>query len=883
VTELVWPLVGRADEVQRVASLLAAGEGAGVVFVGAAGVGKTRLAEECLNAAAAAGYATARVQASRAARTIPFGAFSSLLPATLDDDGEPVEQRTLRAGRAAVAALSHDGRPPVILVDDAHLLDNSSAVLLHQCAVTRAARLVVTVRSGVPASDPVMALWKDGLAERVDVGPLSRAAVSDLVERALAGPVDGRLLRDLWNATGGNALFVRELVLDTLQAGTLRSVNGLWTLAGSLVAPSRLVEVIEARLAGLRPDELEVVDFLAIGEPIGIEVLRALTSAPAIEAVEVNGLLDVRAEGDRVQVRLVHPLHGDALRANMPEARARAYRQSLADALEATSARRRADALVIATLRLDGGGSVDPALTLSAAREAFGRFDLAMCERLARIAWDAGASPEAAILLAEAADGQERYSDAIRLYKAALASATGDEQVLIAAKGVASVSFWGLRDVEAARVANEDGLARLDPGVWRDELLCQRATFAVLGGSFDPGLSVLCDLIDTSNLRPAADAAVTAAPALAIAGRTAEALRVAERGAAIQSAMGEQQLMLSEQGVHVVGMVLALTEAGRLDEAWQLGELGYVGAIDEGIRVGQAWFALMLGRVALYQGRFATADRWFIEGAGVFTRRADIGPRRWCLGGMVRARAELGDVAGATVALDLLHAIGPSAVLLMEPDLDRAAAWLLLRRGEVAMAHRGLLAAAESAARSGRHTLEAGALHDLARAGEAEAVTARLCALAAETDSEIVRARAAHAAALAAHDPAALEAVAHQFAAMGAVVHAFEAAQAASAEYRAHGDARLATQCERLADALGERCEAAVVPASVVRPEGRLTRREDEVARLAADGLASRDIAVRLSLSVRTVDNHLQHVYVKLGVSTRAALANALALAPHPA
>jgi DNA-binding CsgD family transcriptional regulator len=118
---------------------------------------------------------------------------------------------------------------------------------------------------------------------------------------------------------------------------------------------------------------------------------------------------------------------------------------------------------------------------------------------------------------------------------------------------------------------------------------------------------------------------------------------------------------------------------------------------------------------------------------------------------------------------------------------------------------------------------------------------------------------------------------------MGVVVHGFEAAQAATDEYRARGNARLATQCERLAEALGERCEAAVVPASVARSGGRLTRREDEVARLAADGLASRDIAMRLGLSVRTVDNHLQHVYVKLGVSTRTALANALALAHHPA
>jgi DNA-binding CsgD family transcriptional regulator len=45
---------------------------------------------------------------------------------------------------------------------------------------------------------------------------------------------------------------------------------------------------------------------------------------------------------------------------------------------------------------------------------------------------------------------------------------------------------------------------------------------------------------------------------------------------------------------------------------------------------------------------------------------------------------------------------------------------------------------------------------------------------------------------------------------------------------------------------------------------------------LAAAGITSKDIAERLYLSVRTVNNHLQHAYTKLGVSSRAALAQAL-------
>ena len=68
-------------------------------------------------------------------------------------------------------------------------------------------------------------------------------------------------------------------------------------------------------------------------------------------------------------------------------------------------------------------------------------------------------------------------------------------------------------------------------------------------------------------------------------------------------------------------------------------------------------------------------------------------------------------------------------------------------------------------------------------------------------------------------------------------------------------------------------CEGAVTPGLAAPPAiVPLTRREHEVALLAADGLTSRDIGERLFLSVRTVDNHLQSIYAKLGVSGRADL-----------
>jgi DNA-binding CsgD family transcriptional regulator len=57
---------------------------------------------------------------------------------------------------------------------------------------------------------------------------------------------------------------------------------------------------------------------------------------------------------------------------------------------------------------------------------------------------------------------------------------------------------------------------------------------------------------------------------------------------------------------------------------------------------------------------------------------------------------------------------------------------------------------------------------------------------------------------------------------------------------------------------------------------GVLTRREREIASLAAGGLSSREIAQRLTLSVRTVDSHLSRVFAKLGVRSRQELGPAL-------
>jgi len=62
-------------------------------------------------------------------------------------------------------------------------------------------------------------------------------------------------------------------------------------------------------------------------------------------------------------------------------------------------------------------------------------------------------------------------------------------------------------------------------------------------------------------------------------------------------------------------------------------------------------------------------------------------------------------------------------------------------------------------------------------------------------------------------------------------------------------------------------------PASTPAPHLPLTAREQQVAELIADGLTNRQIAAHLVIALRTADNHVQHIFDKLGLSARAQVA----------
>lgn len=247
------------------------------------------------------------------------------------------------------------------------------------------------------------------------------------------------------------------------------------------------------------------------------------------------------------------------------------------------------------------------------------------------------------------------------------------------------------------------------------------------------------------------------------------------------------------------------------------------------------------------------------------------------LAAMAQSAALAGDIAAARRFLAEADAAGAAVCTFDDARLEISRAWVASAMGATSDARTMALRAADIAARSGCLALEATALHDVARRGDARLVSGRLTALTHGAEGELWPALAAHAAALAVMDGTELDGAAERFTSMGMLLHAAEAGVAAAAAHRRTRHPGRARAAESRATALLDRCEGARTPAtSMLCEREALTGRERQVATLASTGLTNREIALQLEVSVRTVDNLLHRAYSKLEVSARTELASSL-------
>jgi DNA-binding CsgD family transcriptional regulator len=856
-----WPLVGRDDELALATEALA--KHRSVVLTGPAGVGKTRLAHELADRITVAGTRTEWISATEAAAQVPLGAAAHLVPSAAIAHGRDA---TLR-GIVAAFERERERGPLLLGVDDAHLLDDASAALVHLLATTGAASLVATVRSGEPMPDAIVSLWKDGHADLIALQSLARHEVEELVCSVLAGPIEGTLLQSLWETSKGNALYLHELVQHGLESGSLRAEQGLWRSTGGMQPGDRLQRLIGLRMGRLAEEERLALEYVAVGEPLPVSCLRAIHPPSVIDRLERRGLLSSQRsqQTSAVQIGLGHPLFGEVLLAEMTHTRLDDIRLRLADALEPLSTGNPADQFRVVLWRADSGDRSRPDQLRAAARRAWALWAAPVAERLARAALESGPDLEAGYLLAEAISDQGRSQEALEVWEALEGVDGPDLARAPAAMGHSSELHYHFgRPAEAEAVLRRAEARVTDPEALR-LLRGALAMFDATSGRHRSHESVTSD---------APSAALAAAIESATRGQFDVAEGTATQALATSDVWGDQ--------FPTVALLLRLVTtwaramAGRIREAELEAQREYATAIAEHLDYPRVTWCLIRGYVCLLRGLPGDASRALREGI-VVTGDDDRGWIRPMHAYMAMAAALECDPEMAERHDRLAVDFNRSLDGVFGVDVRRAHAWVLVARGETTAALHELEAAAEEAASRGQSAFESFALHDIARFGGAADVVERLAALASVVDGELVDVFAAHARALAESDAGALERVSSHFAGIDLDLFAAEASAEAARAHR--NDGRKASSYAALdrARELARRCQSAhTLALAWAHQPDELTGREREVAELAASGLSSRDIATRLDIAIRTVDNLLGRVYVKLAISGRQELVGLL-------
>jgi DNA-binding CsgD family transcriptional regulator/transcriptional regulator with XRE-family HTH domain len=878
----LWPFVGRELELAAIAAAIASRRQAAVVLAGTQGVGKTRLAREALTVAQSRRHSTLMASGLQAATAIPFGAFAGILAVP----GRAVHNRHALL-RDATRSLTEraNGRRVVLGVDDAHLLDDVSATFVHHLATSGSAFVVATVTSGQAAPDPIIALWKDGFAERLEVPPLDSSAIMELLRSVLGGYVETRTQHLLWEACRGHVLLLHEIVLAGVETGALLKTDGVWRWRGQPVSGLRLGEVTQSRIGKLVPEEKELVELLAVGQPLELRVVERLAAEPVIERLETAGLIRVEAAEGSHMVRLAHPLYADILGRQLP-IRLRKIKRQLATAVEAAGSADADDLLRVATWRLEADDDVAPASLISSSQRAGSLSAHGLAEQLARAALAAEDSFDGRLLLGQALAGQLRFLEAEEVMAAADALANTDAERGSLALARANNLMWGLIQSQDAVAVLEQAERVVNDPAWQDQLRALRAYVLVWSGHVKEALTLADTVIQKRGVRdrPYVQALVAASAGWLNSGRLDDVLRHADRGIEAARLLSDE-LPLSEAQMRGAKW-WALLGTGQVKAAGKLAESSYKRAVDARLYDAAAYLTVPYGYSAMTLGLVRTATQRFAEAMPLLREHDSLGDLRLAHAMNAQAAALAGDalLAEAEIALAAADDRPTARLILSEVFLRSARAWLAASQRDIERAREHAREAVEMAQIVGAIGLEMLTLNDLVRLGAASAAVDRLAELSGIVPGPLINANTRRARALVDEDPHTLEEVAGTFESMGSLLLAAETAtDAASANDRA-GEPGRARIWRHKASLLLSRCEGAWTPAvgplAAVLPDP-LTPREREVAELAARGLVSRLIAERLGVSIRTVDNHLARVYDKLGVDSRNDLRELIARSPQ--
>lgn len=919
-------LLERVQERRAIADALrSVGEERGRVAIieGPAGVGKTALLAFLGAAGGAEGATVATARGSEIEREFAFGVVLQLLGPLVEADedgaifaGAAALSRPLfeRAGGGAGAdadfQLMHglhwlcanlSERSPLILcVDDVQWADAASQRFLAYLGA-RAAELPLLIalarRSDEPSeSSALEELVQLPIAATLTPGELSEAAVTELVVADLGAAASGELAARIFQRSGGNPLFVGELLRSARDsAGEEDSA-----LDGS--PPRTVVNLVKGRVRRLPTEAQSVASALAVlGETIGsaeIEAIAELGTEPVLLG------LDQLAEAGLAEAasprRYRHPILREAVSESLPEGQLAILHMRAARALAEKDATRAASHLGFA--HPDGPCGEDwavPVLRRAAATaqarggggEAIAYLRRALLEPLDR-------EQQLQILLeAGGLEAQARDYAALEHLAAAaeLASDPLQQARIALVRGDALFHFVALED--CSRVCRE-AIAGLGGGE-RELRLALEATAlnadALRGVNRERPAELAADV----------EAAGTPGERAVLVHVTSDLAATGEAPAARVRELGRRALaggtLLEEVGAASPVYIYAgtaLAWAGDLDRVLELTTEGLESGRREGSLVAVSYSAALRGGAALLAGDLALAEAdselvvsglpgadpmayavalaWLIE-TWVWRDRAADARRVLAASGLTGELPELGTIDFLLMArAELAVAEGDSAAAIAELEDVGRRATRARYLNPAAMAWRSRLA--ELLADTGEQQ-RATAL------AEEELALARAFGAPRATGIAL-RVRGTIAAAEGVGD---LEEAAELLNGVSALEHARAVLALGAAQHERRGDEARATLYRGLdlahragAHALVERALEAL-RATGARPRrprlsgiDSLTPQEARTARMAAAGRGNREIAESLFLTRRTVEMHLSNAYRKLEIGSREELPAAL-------
>lgn len=881
-------LVGRADLIEEVVEALKGSQYLGAILVGEAGVGKTALAREVANELNGTA-AVLPISASPSLRKVPFGALSPYLHSlSINDVGSSVA--VYRSIMAHLESSTHGSKKmPLFLVDDSHELDDNTSVLLSQLVAGRRARLLALARTTPGPATEFGSLWQDGLLHRYEVRPLNHGEVHELCRRELGGDVLSSVSATLAQMSGGNPMFLLALLRQGKRSGYLGMRNRVWRLVGA--APPldvSLVDLIKVRFRRRTPEEMTVLETLALAEPMPLDTLAQCTDRAAVSTLREDGLIALAGDRDKL-VTLSHPLYGEVIRQDVPAGRSLTIRRKVLDVLDQESAT--ADGFLrFVAWGLDCGLPPDDKTLLRAAVVANRLHDEEFALRAARAVHTPELRGNALVEIARAQIARGNLGYAREIVDEVLDQCTSfilakEVSLLSVALRVrepnapdairADVARWErIVDRVASTGPPNDPEVRIGVGVSRNGYRILESFALNYEGKFREAeeilRTVLADKYCTDEVRLAGLSLL--GEALGSTGRAIEGTRATGEALQIIATHGHQFVGHSEFVVtrHFVSMA----HAGLWDEIEELLDT-LVRSKASGPTAFTGIMELAEGLIALRKGLMGSARTSLILGVEGLRESDSNQLMPMALGLAAFACTMVGDTsrartyatefeAGASIGTRQAQLLGKVHVVAANALFQGAARSI-----------EELHVLAQQAQAEGMTVVAAVALELAGRLGD-ERCFEPLARITESFEGPEGAVLTAMARAAAQKDPDALVDAAELAQSSGYLLIAAECLGKAVRYYSQRGEEHKSRTLQQKLNAIIGQLEGLQSPQfEAVRSTSKLTLRELDIARLAGKGYTNKEIAEAQGVSVRTVEGHLYRIFAKLGITRREELPGA--------